>query len=290
MATFDVSASFSPPSNLASSGLCVALDHPNYFNLLISIGITVGIFVSYVPQQIKIIARKSSLGISPWFLLLGTCAGTCSFGNVLLLSTDVVECCQVLSPGKCIAATLGVTQIALQFSMFTIILLLYLIYFPASHRSEYHVALCVFTLALCHFAATLAFGLYFHVTNSYIKFFAGLLGVEATILASCQYLPQIYLTYKLRHAESLSVYTMLMQSPGGFLFALSLSMREGTAWSSWLPYFSSAVFQGILLLMCIYFDYQRRRHGPELYDPLMQEMEDEHRTVFVFDEGSEHFD
>ena len=87
---------------------------------------------------------------------------------------------------------------------------------------------------------------------------ANALGLMAALLAAIQYLPQIYTTYHLKHIGSLSIPMMCMQTPGGLLFAGSLFVRLGWAgWSSWGIFLLSAVMQGILLAMAIYYELQR---------------------------------
>ncbi|KAK9367186.1 hypothetical protein V1509DRAFT_627230 [Lipomyces kononenkoae] len=270
------------------SQLCIALDNQSVFNFLISLALAFGIVFSYLPQHLRIISRKSSRGISPWYLLLGTTSGTCSLGNVLLLSADVMDCCTVLSGKKCFAATLGVIQIALQFSMFVIILVLFVAYFPQEFTAEYRLAVKVAAIAVAHFLITFSVALLVFISGKHINLYAGFLGIEATLLTAFQYVPQLYMTYKLRHAESLSTHTLMIQAPGGFLWALTLALRHGTSWSSWLPFFISAMLQTCLLSMCIYFDYKHPRH--EYYDQLVPEMEDEEYTISIFHEDVEHSD
>ncbi|KAK9324833.1 hypothetical protein V1517DRAFT_30727 [Lipomyces orientalis] len=272
------------------SPLCHALERPSIANFLISLSLAFGIVFSYIPQHLRIILRKSSRGISPWYLLLGITSGTCSLGNVLLLSADVMDCCRALSGTKCFAATLGVIQIALQFSMFALIVVLFVIYFPREVSAEHRLAVNVALIALVHFVITFLLALSFYISRKHIVLYAGFLGIQATILAAFQYIPQLYMTYKLRHAESLSIHTLMMQAPGGFLWALTLALREGTSWSSWLPYFMAALLQSCLLGMCIYFDYKYGSASHEFYDPLMPEMEDDECMISIFHEDAEHTD
>ncbi|KAK9240271.1 hypothetical protein V1525DRAFT_395501 [Lipomyces kononenkoae] len=271
------------------SQLCSALNNQSVFNFLISLALAFGIVFSYLPQHLRIISRKSSRGISPWYLLLGMTSGTCSLGNVLLLSADVMGCCKVLSGKLCFAATLGVIQIALQFSMFAIILVLFVVYFPREHTAEYRLAVNVGAVAIVHFLITFLLALIVFISGKHIRLYAGFLGIEATLLTAFQYIPQLYMTFKLRHAESLSMHTLMIQAPGGFVWALTLALRQGTSWSSWLPYFISATLQTCLLSMCVYFDYKHRFAG-QFYDPLVPEMEDEEYTISIFHEDAEHAD
>lgn len=82
--------------------------------------ILVGILVSYLPQHARIITRRSSEGISPWFVLLGTTSGTSAFANIILLrgSQADVLCCRVNSTFSCAAGLLGIAQVGVQWSCF----------------------------------------------------------------------------------------------------------------------------------------------------------------------------
>ncbi len=99
---------------------------------------------------------------------------------------------------------------------------------------------------------------------------ANALGLMAAILAAVQYLPQIYTTYHLKHVGSLSIPMMCIQTPGGFVFAGSLFVRLGWGgWSSWGIFLLTAVMQGILLSMAVYYEVQRTASaeaGSDLHD------------------------
>jgi hypothetical protein len=84
--------------------------------------ILLGILVSYLSQHYRIIARRSSEGISPYFVLLGTTGGTCALSNILVLpaSRADIACCKEISEFDCFAGLLGILQVALQWSCFAI--------------------------------------------------------------------------------------------------------------------------------------------------------------------------
>lgn len=60
---------------------------------------------------------------------------------------------------------------------------------------------------------------------------------------------------------------MLIQTPGGFVFAGSLAARLGVAgWSAWSVYLVLGTLQGVLLVICICFalrDQRREREDAE---------------------------
>lgn len=75
-----------------------------------------GILLSYVPQHYRIISFKSSFGISPYFVLLGTTSGSSALANVVSQqkSLHVVTCCKEVNGFSCFAGLLGIFQIATQ--------------------------------------------------------------------------------------------------------------------------------------------------------------------------------
>ncbi|KAK2733711.1 hypothetical protein FQN55_003166 [Onygenales sp. PD_40] len=88
------------------------------------------------------------------------------------------------------------------------------------------------------------------------QFCANIFGILAALLSSIQYFPQIYTTFRLRRVGSLSIPMMCIQTPGSLVWAASLAARLGTeGWSSWGVYVVTALLQGTLLAMGIYFEY-----------------------------------
>lgn len=83
--------------------------------------------------------------------------------------------------------------------------------------------------------------------------FANISGLLSTLFALLQFLPQLLTTFNVKHPGSLSVPMMMIQTPGGFLWSYTLWAQPNSVWSSWLPYFVSAILQLLLLSMCIYF-------------------------------------
>lgn len=102
------------------SPTCAKLANPNPYTVALAAFILVGMLVSYLPQHIKIIQRRSSEGLSPWWVLLGGISSIAGIGNILVLpkSREDMKCCKEISGGECAAALLGVGQIGLQWACF----------------------------------------------------------------------------------------------------------------------------------------------------------------------------
>ncbi|KAI0147933.1 hypothetical protein F4776DRAFT_289430 [Hypoxylon sp. NC0597] len=266
---------------------CDSLREGGFTNFFISILIVIGILLSYVTQHYRIISRGTSEGISPYFVLLGVTSANAQFGNILTLpqSRADVACCKEVSPFECTAGLLGIVQIGTQWICFAIILVLFLVFFrrdEADRLDEYErdpdqpswrTAVTVAAICLVHgllvviISAAFALG-----APQYLGSWANFLGIMAAACAAIQYIPQIWTTYHLKHAGSLSILMMCIQTPGGFLFAASLAARLGWGgWSSWGVYVLTATMQGILLIMAISYEWpsqeERNQSTPQPQRP-----------------------
>ncbi|PQE17285.1 PQ loop repeat protein [Rutstroemia sp. NJR-2017a BVV2] len=254
------------------SNRCEKLQAPSYLNLAISIFILLGILVSYLPQHYRIISRGTSEGISPFFILLGTTSGTCAFTNILVLpaSRADVACCKTVSTFECAAGLLGIAQVGVQWFCFSIILLLFLVFFPRTpvlptldnnKQHTWRTAITVAFICLLHGLVTVMISAalaYSHPDR--LGTWANTLGIMATVLAAIQYIPQIWMTYNLGHVGSLSIPMMLIQTPGSFVWSASLAARLGAeGWSTWGVFLVTGCLQGCLLVMGICFEIKARR-------------------------------
>ena len=87
---------------------CLAAQDTDWMTFTISLGLAFGIVLSYLPQvplppfsnrqvnkqHYRIIHRKSSEGISPYFLLLGGTSSSSAFLNILILQKEILACCR----------------------------------------------------------------------------------------------------------------------------------------------------------------------------------------------------
>ncbi|KAJ6472680.1 hypothetical protein C8R47DRAFT_1145859 [Mycena vitilis] len=85
------------------------------------------------------------------------------------------------------------------------------------------------------------------------------LGVSSALLAAIQYVPQIAFTWRARLVGALSVPMMCVQSPGAVAMVLSIALRPGTNWTSWITYAVAGIMQCTLLSICIAWKMRQRR-------------------------------
>lgn len=133
------------------------------------------------------------------------------------------------------------------------------------------VAVCVLHFVTVLIVSVIMLGAFPHQ----LQIWANILGVMGSVLASIQYLPQIYTTWTNKTIGSFSIPMMLIQTPGSFVFAASLAVRLGrSGWSAWTVYLVTGCLQGVLLGMAIMFTLRERaqnKRGP----PRLPEYSDE---------------
>ncbi|GAA5918202.1 hypothetical protein JCM6882_005150 [Rhodosporidiobolus microsporus] len=113
---------------------CRAAYSHNKLGEILSLCITVGLVLSYLPQHARIIRSKNSEGFSPLFLLLGATSSASSLANIVTLQWGQVVCCQYLSAGQCFESVLGIVQVFVQWFCFNLIFVLYLLYYPLASK------------------------------------------------------------------------------------------------------------------------------------------------------------
>ena len=133
-----------------------------------------------------------------------------------------------------------------------------------STKPSYVVAVIITLTCIFHAIITFALDAVFVSRfTAHLQPWANFLGVLATVLASVQYFPQIYTTWRLQTVGSLSIPMMCIQTPGSFVFAGSLVARLGwMGWSSWGLFVFTGLLQGSLLGMCLWLEYGRKKKGP----------------------------
>ncbi|KAJ1931958.1 hypothetical protein GGF37_007219 [Kickxella alabastrina] len=257
---------------------------PSSQNTVLTALLCVGTFLSYLPQHIKILQRRSSDGLSPYFILLGTVGAGSNITNIILLQFIVLQCCTVQTAGQCVASLLGIAQVCIQGLMFYVTFVLFMWFFPAQSKYEavgegegaesqallrqaaskrpksveWRTALWVAAAVTAHAAVCLAMsGLLVVAVGPYAgptRTWASLLGLFSLCLTCLQFFPQIIKTWRAQAVGALSIPMMMMQTPGGFVFAYSIAIRPGVNWSSWISTFVAAVLQGVLLAICLMFE------------------------------------
>lgn len=241
---------------------CAVYEDPQLGTFIINIGLAIGIFASYIPQHIKIINRRSSEGLSPDFLLLGSVSAYNALLNIYIFTTLARHCClNGLNAFQCSNSLTGFIQILLQAAGYILIFVLCVFATGGSLRqsnrelsklkNRFNIFLLFGVGCLGVYWLFLTFG-----DMSYVYRLGNFFGLLSTLCAIIQYYPQMRTTYLLKHAGSLSIPMMYLQTPGGFIWSYSLFSQPNSNWSSWLPYLMAALLQCTLLMMCLYYQWK----------------------------------
>jgi uncharacterized protein with PQ loop repeat len=146
--------------------------------------------------------------------------------------------------------------------------LLYLAYYPPDQRksSEWRLSLFVFCIVVGFLLGSLlVYALLFSIYEYHeppVRIFAYLLSCLACTVVLFQFFPQIYKTWTTKNIGSLSILAMCIQSPGALLIVRSQIMQPNSDYTSWLPTFAAAVFQSILLFLCLYLKFFYKGQHP----------------------------
>ncbi|KAL0946308.1 hypothetical protein HGRIS_012551 [Hohenbuehelia grisea] len=216
---------------------------------------------------------------------------------MVTMQWGIVKCCRVVSAASCMEMTLGVVQVGLQWFLFSMIFVLYMIYYPPhlkyvesgpiadtfglhslqsskapEKREEWRLSVVLSWVTVIHIIliSFTSFFLLLTATPSpsptaplphQVSLWATFLGVSSAILAAIQYAPQIAHTYRHKVVGALSIPMMCIQSPGAVLMVLSIALRPGTNWTSWITFAVAGLMQGTLLVMCIIWKLRQNRLG-----------------------------
>ncbi|OBA23394.1 hypothetical protein METBIDRAFT_37569 [Metschnikowia bicuspidata var. bicuspidata NRRL YB-4993] len=245
----------------APADFCSVYDGASITNLVISVLITAGIFVSYLPQYFRIYKKKTSEGLSVSFLLLGSCSLIFTFTNIIMISSRARFCCRsgALTLFNCINSQLNLIQIGLQCTCAIMILVFVIVWTRGSmkqDKEEFSRILRVSYLVMLHAALSATqIVIAFSTSRSVLLALAQFNGLMSTLLTVIKYVPQILTTYRLKHPGTLSIGMMCIQTPGGFIFTATLFFTKGSHWSSWMSYLVAALLQGTLLALCIFYEH-----------------------------------
>ena len=234
--------------------------------------IWIGTLASCIPQLMRIVKLKTSYGISPLFIVLTS-------GGHFLLNLNIFSLHNPIFIGMPQVPLNGVIVRLLTFlNLFTLFILLYpclplsLIFFdkktrekrrPDSFKKERTSAILfsiVFLLTmLIMFAVFIGFIAKFGIGNKYVAGFGKVFGAISSALSVVHYIPQFVRTCIIKDNGSLSLIMLAIQAPGGFYNGLVMAIGQGEDWTTFLAVMCSAVQQGILLIVCIYYKCRRKQ-------------------------------
>ncbi|KAL0224500.1 hypothetical protein P9112_003890 [Eukaryota sp. TZLM1-RC] len=224
-----------------------------------------GTILSTLPQHFRIIKKRSSHGISPFFLFLANVGQFSVALSSVIFGITHLEACSIVGFWKCYPTILAMLNLVGLFVIYFPITVLFLVFFDGK-RKEFNLSVTLL-ITFCTYAASLLFFSFYLFKNYgkcniYLLEIGSIAGLISTGINILQFVPQIIKTYKLKNGGSFSLAMLLIQAPGAaiMLFFLIIS---GENFSVWLSYFTSASQQLILLSLLIKY----RKNSAHKGDP-----------------------
>lgn len=268
------------------------------WNLLFTIGFTVGLLVIYLPQFWKMISMKSSHGFNQLFMFMGHTASFLSCLNSLIYYINNWWNCH--GSLECTESFFGFGLIVFQWLLFWVFYVLYIIYHPQDRHDVViinssdsgcecghlfktrKIAICffiashiiIFLSTVCTLSILGVARWHESEQNPELMIWSGILELLILILFLGHYIPQIYETYQLEQVGSLSLITLGLMCPGTFVWTVYLAMQPGltnngqkeshpdaTIFNSQLMVWIPYLIVGIMqfILLVIGIYYERRR-------------------------------
>eukprot|EP01100_Stratorugosa_tubuloviscum_P000784 TRINITY_DN1179_c0_g1_i1.p1 TRINITY_DN1179_c0_g1~~TRINITY_DN1179_c0_g1_i1.p1 ORF type:complete len:277 (+),score=98.41 TRINITY_DN1179_c0_g1_i1:78-908(+) len=229
-----------------------------------------GILISFSLQILKIVLRKSSIGVSSLWAFVGFWQSITICCSGLIGYWDTFHCCtHEWDAGYCIGSILPFLQLALTPLLLFLNFICLIYFFPKDKEfaRDKIIAQILFLVGLIiivvEIGATLIM-LYENGSNTEIPSIYTLSYcwvVLGSILTVFFWTPQIVKTYMLKNCGSFSIAMLLLLAPGIVFQVIFFAVIEKASWKIWLPYCIGALQVNILLIMAIYYWHKERKQN-----------------------------
>ncbi|KAJ3537982.1 hypothetical protein NMY22_g5360 [Coprinellus aureogranulatus] len=230
----------------------------DWFATFLTFGLCVGLVVSYLPQHLRIIQAKSSEGLSPLFLLLGSTSAASALLNIITVQSGVLKCCSTLGPARCLDISAGVVQLSIQWVCFTLVFVLYMIYYP-EHLKYEGIQLPIDNATVVVKSPKLRTEWKLSIIYSWLTAIHFVIIALTTIFILATAVPSPSAGEPLPPA--LYSWARFLGVSAATFATIHIALRPGTNWTSWITFAVAAVLQGTLLIMCFAWKFRQQRLG-----------------------------
>ncbi|KAH3762226.1 PQ loop repeat protein [Pelomyxa schiedti] len=278
--------SFDPCANgtaVTSESFEDVLPYVSPMGIALGVILTVAIVISILPQHVKILRKRTHVGLSFLALFLQNVNQFSCAMNSVLLKEPQFKACVVLSFGQCLPSLLSFIQLFATWLFTAPIYVYYLIFFQHDKSKAnillWRLSLLFFGLWLLYFATLVgmiigisyADGMCGDVTVTFGK----VLGILSLVLTIVQWSPQIWTTWRAKSAGSMSTLMVALQAPGSAVIVVFMACITKDNVTTWASYLASAIQLFILLFILVYYeirDYRAKK--AKGYAPINTESED----------------
>mmetsp|Transcript_8423 Transcript_8423/g.35215 ORF Transcript_8423/g.35215 Transcript_8423/m.35215 type:complete len:321 (-) Transcript_8423:48-1010(-) len=110
-----------------TSASCYVADTP--FDIVFGILLAIGVWISWLPQQVEFAMKKSTFGVSSLYVILTQVANWTPFINALYLDHDTFKCCTYISFWECQESLIAVYQLGISVFSVVCIHILYVVFY-----------------------------------------------------------------------------------------------------------------------------------------------------------------
>ena len=230
-----------------------------WFEIFVGSCILIYTFFSMLPQPLRIIKKRSSMGVSPFFLLLISINTITGFINSTIINYPYMQSCPSIGYDACIPSLLSWGQCVLMMVMYIITFTLFFIFYDDKKSKEWKIVIIYYVFYLLFLTVSIVMTI-LSVTvigncSSFSLIFAHTCGIVGCIIVCIQFLPQIYTTFKNKSSGSLSLVANLSQSVGMVVVIVFMGVSTEQDFSAYLKFIVGSVIQFMLSCMQIYYDY-----------------------------------
>ncbi|KAL7715104.1 PQ loop repeat protein [Entamoeba marina] len=226
---------------------------------VIGILILLGTVLSVLPQYVKLIQKRDSSGLSPFYLLIQFINQVTAVANVCITNATYIHSCPYVGYSKCLPVLISWLQAVLLSCVYLPQIFFYLAFFP--NRKDWSLfklpLICtpfvVLFGAICYASVPL-FEVFDGECGVGTSLFGNIYGIVATICVIIQWSPQIVMTFMRKGAGALSLVMFCITAPGMIILSLYMIFITKQSVSTWLSNAASAIQQTILWILLLYYE------------------------------------
>jgi len=264
-------------------------EEPSILNQSVATFLIVANIISYIPQYVAIIRRKSSDGINFVMLAIALLSSLLTVISGGISKWPKLTCCVYdhLTAAQCLKNNLATLQLLNAVVCTFTLYIIFLWYSNPAHagvqlpelveetsgkndddESERKsktrnrawisfIGVIFISVAFSVVGATLHYNA--GIDAETIRQFASALGVVSAVLTVIQWTPQLVTTWKLKSAGSLSVLMLMIQAPGALLVIVFQGILNRADATTWAPYGCTFLQVSMLIGLIAWFNLLEKR-------------------------------
>lgn len=258
--------------------------HDHKYNIIENIlvwSLIIGTLLSYVPQYYKIYQNKSPKGLSESTIVCGIYS--CVYNVLGTIQQDYVDLTHCNDNHNCYSSIIPIIQLVAPLLCILILYIYYLLYAHRLYDFEENIEnynyiinnnkiLEIYSRSRYHGAAVCLLILIVIMINRFgsvntIVTSGKVLNIISAIFSVVMWLPQLYMTYRLKNAHSLSLIALTIHSLGCFATVIYQGVLMHQNWLVVVNYIIGGISEALIVFMSLYYkrlDYQSTHYSLDM--------------------------